>query len=67
MWYQEEIKCSVNNFRLLDEAIVNISSLGRISDHSIAMSTFLATHLEESLPNSLVDNDQSDFGHLKFG
>lgn len=68
MWDQEEIKCSVNNLRLLNETIVNISTLGRISNHSISMSTFLTTtHLEESLADSLVDNDQGNLGHLNFG
>jgi len=67
MWHQEEVECSVNNLRLLNEAIVNISTLRGICDHSISMSTFLATtHLEESLPDSLVDYDQSNLGHLKF-
>jgi len=67
MWHQEEVKCSIDNFRLLDETIVNIGTLRRIGDHGIAMSALLTTHLKESLSYSFVDNDQSDLRHLKFG
>jgi hypothetical protein len=50
---QEEIKCSVDNLRLLNETVVNVSSLWRVGNRS------LNAHLEESLSNTLVDDDES--------
>lgn len=41
---------------MLDETIVYIGTLRRIADASIG------THLEESLPDSLVNNDKSVLG-----
>jgi len=55
MWYQEEIEGSVNNFSLLNEALINVCSLWRVGDCGIH------AHLEESLSYTLVDNDQSMF------
>jgi reverse gyrase len=53
VWYKEEIELAVNNFRLLNESLVNIGSLRRISDVRIGL-------FKESLSHSLVDNYQSD-------
>jgi hypothetical protein len=54
MGYQEEVKCSIYYFRLLDKTLVYVRALGWISDGGLILS-----HLEKSLSNSLVDNDQS--------
>lgn len=50
---KEEVEGSINDFWLLDESLVDVGTLRWIGDTSIS------THLEESLSNSLVDNDQS--------
>lgn len=56
VWNQEKVEGAVNNFSLLDETVIHISSLWRVCDGGVA------THLEESLPNSLVYNDEGVFG-----
>lgn len=50
---QEEVKCTINHFRLLDETVVDIGTLRWIGN-----STW-STHLEESLSYSLVNDDES--------
>jgi len=50
--HQEEVKGAVYYLRLLHEAFVNIGALRRVGDACVG------TNLEESLPNSLVDDDQ---------
>lgn len=50
---QEEIELAINNHRLFNETIINISSLWRIVNVSVLLSD-----LEESLSNSLVDNNE---------
>lgn len=77
MRHQEEIESAINNFRLLDEAVVNVSSLRRIGDSitsTLVVATpthvllgwvsFLASELEESLSDSFVDNDKSGLGQF---
>jgi hypothetical protein len=51
---QEEIERSIDNFRLLNKAVINIGSLWRIGNGGLTL-------LEESLSNTLVDNDQGMF------
>jgi len=51
--HQEEIKDSIDNLWLLDKSIVDVGSLRRILD------TGCLVQLEESLPYSLVDDDES--------
>lgn len=59
MWYQEEVEPSINHFRLLYEALVHIGTLGWVVDEGLPI---LLSLLEESLANTLVDNNQSDLG-----
>ena len=55
VWHKEEVKLSVNNFRLLNKSCVNIGSLWWV--HNRVGSIWMWRLLEESLTNSLVDND----------
>lgn len=53
MRHQEEIEGSIDDFGLLNEAVINVGTLWRVGNggvHSL---------LEESLSNTLVDDDQS--------
>lgn len=60
--HEEEIKLAVDDLGLLDEALVNVGSLGRVVDEGrTGVSLSL---LEESLANSLVHDDQGDLGLL---
>ena len=54
---KEEIKFAVDNFGLLNEALVNIGALRRILDS-------VPFKFEESLSDSFVDNDQSNVRNL---
>ena len=56
MGHEEEIESSLHNFGLLNEAVINISTLRRVQD------VVLARFLEESLSNTLVDDDECDMG-----
>ena len=47
---QEEIEFSIDNFGLLNEAVVNICTLGRVQNLALGL-------LEESLTDTLVYND----------
>ena len=49
---QEEVEGAVNYLGLLDEAVVHVGTLRRVGDAGINV------HLEESLSDSLVHNDQ---------
>ena len=49
---QEEIKGSVDDLRLLNETVIYVGSLWRVGDGSVH------ALLEESLSDSLVDNNQ---------
>lgn len=53
---QEEIKSAIDNLWLLNKSLINICALRWIRDASIG------THLEESLSDSLVDDDQCVLG-----
>jgi hypothetical protein len=50
---EEEIEFAVNNFRLFNESLIQIGSLGWVEN-------LMADLFEESLSDSLVDNNQSD-------
>ena len=52
MRHQEEVEGAVHHFRLLDEAVVHVGALRRVSDAGVG------AHLEESLSDSLVYDDQ---------
>ena len=59
MGHEEEIELAINDLRLLNEASVNVGTLGRIVDEVL---TIIAWRLlEESLPNALIDNNQGNF------
>jgi len=60
--YKEEIKLAVNNFRLLNEALVDVSSLWWVVNVLSLCGTRL---LEESLTNALIYNNESNFRFLK--
>ncbi len=51
---KEEIKFSINNFRLLNESLVNISTLRRVYVF------FSLINIEESLSYSLINNNKSN-------
>lgn len=53
---QEEVEGAVDHFGLLDESVVDIGPLWRVSNGSIGALSLL---LEESLPDSFVDDDES--------
>ena len=55
---QEEIEGSVDNLRLLNKTVVNVSSLWRVGNCSVH------AHLEESLSNTLVDDNECVFRQL---
>ena len=57
MGNKEKVKLSVNDFRLLNETLVNVGTLGRIVDELL---TVVHSLLEESLANSLVHNHESN-------
>jgi hypothetical protein len=52
---KEEIKLAVNYFRLLNESLIDVGTLGRVIDELLAVVHGL---LEESLTNSLVYDDK---------
>ena len=53
MRHQEEVECTIDHFRLLDETVVDIGTLRWIGNAT------WSTHLEESLSYSLVNDDES--------
>lgn len=57
MWNQEEVELSINNLSLFNEVCVDIGSLRRISN-------LITSNVEESLSDSLVNEDKSNFGEL---
>jgi len=57
MRHQEEVEFTIYNFRLLYEALINISALRRVINKCL---TILISLLEESLTNSLVHYDESN-------
>jgi hypothetical protein len=60
---KEEIKLAVNYFRLLNESLIDVGTLGRVIDELLAVVHGL---LEESLTNSLVYDDKRDFWRSVF-
>ena len=58
MRYQEEIEFSINHFWLLYEAIVDVCTLWWIINE--VLTTSVRRLLEESLTDSLINDDQSD-------
>jgi hypothetical protein len=68
MGHQEEIKSAIDDFRLLNEASVDISSLRWVGDGTLSAAgavsavAFLSAHLEEALTDSLIYNDESGLG-----
>ena len=62
MWHEEEIELAFNDFRLLNEASINIGALRRVVDEVPAVVALRL--LEESLAHALVNDDQSDLGQL---
>ena len=60
MWHEEEIELAFNDFRLLNEASINIGTLRRVVDEVLAVVALGL--LEESLAHALINDDQSDLG-----
>lgn len=56
---QEEVKLTIFDLRLLDEASVDIGSLRRVLDELVSLLGL--SLLEESLTNALVDDDEGNF------
>jgi len=56
--HEEEVKLAVDDLRLLNKASVNVGTLGRVVDEVLAVVTWRL--LEESLTDTLVDNDEGD-------
>ena len=69
---KEEIEFAIDDLRLLNEAVVDVSALRRVGNVRItaslvvvsAMRRLLILDLEESLANTLVDDDECRFGQL---
>jgi hypothetical protein len=69
---KEEIELAIDDLRLLNEAVVDVSALRRVGNVGItgslvvvsAMRRLLILDLEESLANTLVDDDECRFGQL---
>lgn len=59
MGNQEEIELSIDYFRLLYKALIDIRSLGWVVDELLPI---LHSLLEESLADSLVNNDKGNLG-----
>ena len=57
---QEEVELAINDLGLLDEAGIHICALRRIEDHALLVALIWCL-LEESLADSLVDNDECHF------
>lgn len=61
--HKEEVELTVYDFGLLDEAVVNVGTLGRVVDVG-RLAVVLLSLLEESLANTLVHDDQCDLRGL---
>lgn len=59
MWDQEEVKLTIFNFRLLDEACIDVGSLRRVLDELVALLGL--SLLEKSLSHTFVNNDECYF------
>lgn len=60
MWHKEEIESALNDLRLLNKAMVNVSSLRRIENVRLMGAWLSLGLLEESLSHTLVDDNKSD-------
>jgi len=56
--HKEEIELAINDFGLLDEAIIDVGTLGRVVD--VVLAVVLLSLLEEPLTDTLVHDDQRD-------
>lgn len=65
MWNKEEVKLAVDDLRLLDEALIDVGSLGWVLDE--VLTAVVGGLLEETLANTLVHDDQGDFRRLFLG
>ncbi len=61
---KEEVKLAINNLRLLDEALVNISTLRRVLDK--VLSSVAHRLLEKALTHTLIHDYKCDFRTFKF-
>ena len=62
MRHKEEIELSIFDFTLLDEASVNVSSLGWVLDELVTLGSL--SLLEEPLSDALVHDDQGNLRRL---
>ncbi len=62
---EEEVKFPVNYFGLLDEALVHVGSLRGVLDEVLPV--VACRLLEEPLTDSLVNDDQGNFGWFELG
>lgn len=53
MWNKEEVEGAIDDLGLLNETVVNVGSLWWVRDTSVG------SNLEESLSDSLVNDDES--------
>ena len=58
---KEEVEFAINYFGLLNKTLVNISTLRRIINKLLTVAVSL---LEESLANSLIDDDKGNFWRI---
>jgi hypothetical protein len=63
MRHKEEIKLPINNFRLFDEALIDVGSLRWVVNESLPV---LMSLWEESLSDTLVHDDERDLGWVVF-
>lgn len=61
--HEEEVELAVNYLRLLNKALVDISTLGRVVDESLPV---LLRLLEESLTDPLIYNNERYLGRIIF-
>ena len=65
MWDQEKVELAVLNLGLLDEARVDVRTLGWVLDELVAL--LCLALLEESLTDALVYDDQGDLRSFERG
>lgn len=58
--HQEEIKSSIDDFALLNEALIDVGTLRRVVNEGLVLCVLRL--LEEALAHTLVHNDQRDLG-----
>lgn len=61
--HEEEVELAVNYLRLLNKALVDICTLGRVVDESLPV---LLRLLKESLTDPLIYNNERYFGRIIF-